>query len=34
MVDVVITQTMTNSLRGRLVMHDDPVARPLHEDLA
>ncbi len=33
MVDVVITQTMTNSLRGRLVMHD-PAARPLHEDLA
>src|SRR5690606_18214830 len=33
MVDVVITQTTTNSLRGRLVMRD-PAARPLHEDLA
>lgn len=34
MVDVIITQTMTNSLRGRLVMADDAAARSTHKDPA
>src|SRR5690554_279297 len=34
MVDVLITQTMTNSLRGRLVMADEPVTGPHHDDHA